>query len=145
MLLMTVTVTEKNPVEGTEDPARKGWIWDQEQQRRKRSDGKRRILFHKGKFKFYPPFVFDRLEEIPDRYEMPDWVEEEDNRNKKSREKKQPRSNKPKKGKKKNPQIQRSIEPTSTGRQRRAQNRLLRSEDNNVPSGEVNLSLFTNL
>ena len=77
MLLFTTTIIEK-PVEGTDesllvgnDPRRKAWVWDQREQTRKRSDGKRRVTFNRGKFKFDPPFVFDRLEEIPDRYEIP--------------------------------------------------------------------------
>ena len=41
--------------------------------------------------------AFNRLEEVPARYDMPDWVEEED---KKSREKKQTRSKKSTKSKK---------------------------------------------
>ena len=148
MLLFTTTVIEKKQqVElVNDDPARRAWIWDQTEQKRKRSDGKRRVTFIRGKFKFDPPFGFDRLEQIPDRYEIPDWVEEEDNRNKKSREKKQTRGNKPKKGKKK--QINRSIEPASTGRQRHAQKRFSRNQEVNVPSeeptGEVKLFFFIN-
>ena len=49
------------------------------------------------KLVFDPLLAFDRLEKVSDRYEIPDWVEEED---KKSREKKPNPRNKQKKEKK---------------------------------------------
>ncbi|CAG5111749.1 Oidioi.mRNA.OKI2018_I69.chr2.g6023.t1.cds [Oikopleura dioica] len=136
-LLFTVAITEKNT--GEEDTSgyskKCGWVWEQEKPRK---DRKRRLVYKDGKFRFDPPFVFDRMEQLPDRFEMPDWVDEED---RKAREKKQTRSNKPKKAKKEKKQNSKlSNKTTSKTKQGDVQNDPSRNRgESDMVSGELEL------
>ena len=81
-----------------------------------------------------PSSLFDRLERIPDRYEIPDWVEEED---KKAREKKKmaKKGRSTNSAKQKNKQ-QMLLKPTPK-KEITARNFISKSEDKNSPIGEV--------
>ncbi|CAG5084703.1 Oidioi.mRNA.OKI2018_I69.PAR.g10715.t1.cds [Oikopleura dioica] len=95
MLIFSTTITPKNCNKKFVHE-KSGWVWRQSK-RTKRSEKKMKLEVIDGRLKFAKPFAFNRLENVPVRYDMPDWVEEEDDKHRK----KQPsRSKKAKKVKK---------------------------------------------
>ena len=93
-----------------------------------------------------PCFLFDRLEKIPDKYEIPDWVEEED---RKAKEKKKIENGKSKKRNNTNTakQKNKSQKPQKPSliKEIPAKNVVSIRQDKNSPNGEVNQKFSTHI